>query len=241
MDLNKDFTIIIPTFHEAKNIPELLWRISQINFGDRCFEVIVVDDNSEDGTVEIANSLSAKYPWLKLIVRHGEKSLSLSVIDGFKNASYPILVVMDADLSHPPEKIPEMLTALSDPNVDLVIGSRYIEGGSIDEKWPITRKLVSRLSGTLARILISSNVKDPLSGFLALRRNTFFSGTSFEPVGWKIGLEIIIKCQCKKIIEIPIRFSQRSSGNSKLNFKVAFNYFRHVIRLTRYKLFYSKQ
>ena len=216
MIVDNNFTIIIPTYEEAENIPELAKRISQVNFGGRCFEVILVDDNSADGTVDVVKHLSKQYPWLKLVVRQAKRDLSRSILDGFSHASYPILITMDADLSHPPEKIPEMLELLSQPGVDVVLGSRYLPGGSTDVKWPFTRKLISRLGALMANWLILSDVRDPLSGFLAIRQQTFMTGETLKPIGWKIGLEIMVKCHCKNIREVPIHFSDRYEKNDEL-------------------------
>lgn len=234
---NQNFSIIVPTFHEAKNIPELIKRIAEVNFGPRAFEVILVDDKSNDGIEEVVQSLQIQFPWLRLIVRKGERGLSESILDGFKAAKYPILITLDADLSHPPEKIPEMLLTLEQPGVDVVIGSRYIKGGSSDELWPIVRKGLSRLGALIARILIGVPVKDPLSGFMAIRGKMLKPDIKLQPIGWKIGLEIMVKCRCKQIREIPIHFAQRTVGVSKLNFNVMIKYLHHLTQLICFKLF----
>ncbi|MCD6039171.1 MAG: Undecaprenyl-phosphate mannosyltransferase [Gammaproteobacteria bacterium] len=233
---SKNFSIVIPTFHEARNIPELVKRIAHIDFGTRIFEVILMDDDSQDGIEEIVETLQGQYAWLKLIIRKGKKGLSESVLEGFEQANYPVWIVMDADLSHPPEKIPEMLAALAQSQVDLVIGSRYIHGGSSDEMWPIVRRALSHLAAFVARIVIGLSINDPLSGFLALKRETFYAGAKLEPIGWKIGLEIMVKCRCKQIQEIPIHFTQRTQGASKLSLKVIINYLRHLSRLIKFKI-----
>jgi dolichol-phosphate mannosyltransferase len=231
-----NFSVVVPTYREVKNLRALVERISQMDFGDCQFELIIVDDNSQDGTEALVASLQQSYPWLKLIKRRAPKSLSASALEGFHQALYPIVILMDADLSHPPEKILAMLSALQSGQVDFVIGSRYVQGGTADEIWPVTRKLTSRLSAFLARILISAKVKDPLSGFFAVRKTTLASGDPLEPIGWKLGLEIMLKCRCQHIQEIPIHFSERLQGKSKLNLKVALDYLRHLNRLLWYKL-----
>ncbi len=234
---NDGFSIIIPTYHEANNLPNLVKRIAQVNFGSRDFEVILADDNSQDNTLAVAKQLSIQYPWLKLLTRHGKKrDLSQSILDGYDAAQYPILITMDADLSHPPEKIPDMLTILNDPTVDAVIGSRYIPGGSTDPSWPITRVFTSKLAAWIAQFFLRIPVKDPLSGFLAIRKQTLLAGDTLKPIGWKIGLEIIIKCHCHHIREIPIYFSQRQQGTSKLNVKISFDYLRHITYLLWHKI-----
>ena len=225
------FTIVIPTFREEKNIRELVKRISMVDFSDRHFEVLLVDDNSQDGIIETVRQLSVNYPWLKLIVRQEKKCLSQSILMGFKHAQFPLLITMDADLSHPPEKIPELLAAIDNPQVDYVIGSRYIMGGSCDQAWPLRRKFTSQFSAFLANTLIFSHVriKDPLSGFCVIRKRTLELADPLRPIGWKIGLELMVKCRCRNIVEIPIDFSERNLGVSKLNLKIGFNYFRHII------------
>jgi dolichol-phosphate mannosyltransferase len=233
--MDKHFTIIIPSYREAANLRELVERIAKVNFGDRQFEVLLIDDNSNDGIIDAVHTLSHDYPWLNILIRDGKRDLSQSVIKGFENARYPILITMDADLSHPPEKIPLLLEMLDQPNVDIVIGSRYIPGGSVDKKWPFLRKLSSRMAALLARAVLPQSIKDPLSGFLAVRKSTFEAGDPLEPIGWKIGLELMVKCRCKNVREIPIHFSLRRRGKSKLNFRISMAYFCHVGAIMKYK------
>lgn len=231
------FSIIVPTYQEAKNIGELVRQIAAVDFGTNQFEVIIVDDNSQDGTEEIVKDLQSRYPFLRLLARRGKKSLSLSVIDGFKHAVHPVLISMDADLSHPPTKIPEMLNALLNDDTDLVLGSRYIAGGESDGAWPIHRKMISRFAAFITRMLTAIPVSDPLSGFFTVRKSTFLSGDPLDPVGWRMALEIMIKCHCKKIREVPIHFSQRYKGHSKLNFKIILKDMAQIHKLAWYKIF----
>ncbi len=231
------FSIIVPTFREANNISALVKRIAKVDFGARQFELILMDDNSNDGIADIVRNLQPIYPWLRLIIRTGKKGLSESVIEGFSHAQYPIWVIMDADLSHPPEKIPEMLTALAQPGVNIVIGSRYVEGGSSDDQWPLIRRVFSHFAAWAARVLVGVPVKDPLSGFVMLKKETLIAGKKLEPIGWKIGLEIMVKCRCRHIQEVPIYFAQRTQGASKLSLKVIINYLQHVHRLIWFKMF----
>ncbi len=240
MHINDGFTIVVPTYCEANNIKELLKRIHDNDFRHQQFEIILVDDNSQDGTIEIVNELIRSYPHLKLIIRQGKRNLSAAILDGLLQAKFALVVTMDADLSHPPEKINELLNALINNNADLVIGSRYVTGGNVDPTWPLPRKIASRLSAFVARKLFVPNITDPLSGFLALNKEKILSISQLEPIGWKIGLEIIVKCHCKNIYEVPIHFSQRLRGKSKLNFKIASAYFYHIFRLLQYKLSLKK-
>ena len=231
----QDVSIIIPTYREAKNIPTLVKRFQQVDFANRHFEVLIVDDNSQDGIVDVVAEFAKFNPWLKLMIHQGKRSLSQSVMAGMSQASFPVIVVMDADLSHPPEKIPQMLDVLSEPGVDFVIGSRYVAGGNTDEKWPVSRKITSKIAALLAKALLTSKVSDPLSGFFAVRKSTCIAGDELQPVGWKIGLEVMVKCHCKNIREIPIHFSERLLGKSKLNTSVVASYLRHIVLLSKYK------
>jgi dolichol-phosphate mannosyltransferase len=234
--INTPFSIIVPTYREVTNVPALVQRIGSVDFKGRLFEVILVDDNSNDGTVERVEELKRDYPWLKILVRSAPRNLSQSVLDGYAAAIYPLLIIMDADLSHPPEKIPEILLWLDDPKVDLVLGSRYIDGGGFDKKWPLRRVLISRFSALLANVVLSAKVKDPLSGFVGIRKERYSSGGKINTLGWKIGLELMVKCHCVNIKEVPIIFSERSSGKSKLNLKIGLEYITQVIQL----FFFSK-
>jgi dolichol-phosphate mannosyltransferase len=144
---------------------------------------------------------------------------------------------MDADLSHPPEKIPEMLAVFEKSGADVVIGSRYVEGGSSDKLYPFSRKFFSRATALMARVLLAVSAKDPLSGFLVFRKEKFFSGIQLKPIGWKLGLEFMVKCHCKNIREVPIHFSDRTQGVSKVSFKVGMDYIRHLVRLMLFKVF----
>lgn len=234
--LQENFSIIIPTLREVNNIPALIQRIANIPFNVAEFEVIIVDDDSKDGVDVIIQSFQQQYPWLKFVIRYGEKSLSQAVIDGVTIARYPIIIVMDADLSHPPEKIPEMLSLLANRNVDIVIGSRYVAGGSIDSVWPFARKIASKTAAALARLVIGQPVADPLSGFIGIRKNTILAGSALTPIGWKISLEMMVKCHCQVIKEIPIHFADRHHGRSKMNFRVLIQYLLHLQRLFLYKI-----
>ena len=139
---------------------------------------------------------------------------------------------MDADLSHPPEAIPRMLQALQD-GADFALGSRYVPGGSTDEGWGVFRWLNSRIATVLARPL--TPLKDPMSGFFAIRRERFETAAPLSPVGYKIGLEMYVKGRCACPAEVPIHFANRRWGQSKLSFKEQLQYLRHLRRLFIFK------
>ena len=148
-------------------------------------------------------------------------------------ARHDVLVVMDADLSHPPEAIPRLLETLARPGVDFVLGSRYVEGASIDQNWGMLRRLNSLVARWLARLV--TNVRDPSSGFFALRRHTFLAGDEFDPIGYKIGLELMVKCHCIGVREVPIDFARRLHGTSKLDLRERIDYLRHIKRLVGFR------
>lgn len=224
-------SVVVPTYREAENLPELVRRIDAVRAAhDLNIELLLMDDDSRDGTEEVVATMSQ--PWVRLIVRKENRGLSPAVIDGFRAAQNDVLLVMDADLSHPPEKIPEMVEALEN-GADFVIGSRYAKGGTTDEAWGILRWINSKVATLLARPF--TRVADPMSGFIALRRAAFLGATSLNPIGYKIGLELLVKCACRDIREVPIHFSQRLHGQSKLSLREQLRYLKHLRRLAVFK------
>ncbi|HEU4345974.1 MAG TPA: polyprenol monophosphomannose synthase [Candidatus Binatia bacterium] len=227
-------TVVVPTYHEVENLRPLVMRISgAMSEAKRPYEIIIVDDDSRDGTDQAVRELNdLGYP-IRLIARVGKRDLSAAVIRGFSEAKGETLICMDADLSHPPEAIPRILKCLEEPGVDLVLGSRYIPGGSTDEQWGLIRSINSRIATALARPFTS--VKDPMSGFFAVPRTVYEKSAPLNPIGFKIALELIVKCRCSVIREIPIRFLPRQFGESKLSITERLNYLRHLNRLWRFK------
>jgi len=222
--------VIVPTYNEKDNIDELVQRVSKANPGA---EIVIVDDNSPDGTSDRARELAKSYR-MKVVTRSGKLGLSSAVMEGFATATGDILVVMDADLSHLPEKIPELVGRIESGEAELVFGSRHVEGGSI-ENWPFYRKIISRGAALLARGL--TKVKDPMSGFFVLKRSVI-DGVTLDPVGYKIGLEILVKGKYSKVIEVPIRFANRKAGKSKLGGYEMLRYIDHVSMLYEHRRFW---
>ncbi len=213
-------TVIVPTFNEAKNLPELARRILAAASG---VEILVVDDASKDGTADRARELG-----LRVVERLDERGLSTAVLRGLAEAGAEICVVMDADLSHPPEAIPALLRAVEE-GADIAVGSRYVPGGDIDN-WPLLRRWIS-LSGTaLARPLTPA--RDPLAGFFCLRRG-LLKGVELKPRGFKILLEILARTGCRKIAEVPIHFEDRAAGESKFGPAERRDYLKQVWTLYR--------
>jgi dolichol-phosphate mannosyltransferase len=181
----------------------------------------------------VCANLAAEYP-VRLVVRKNQRGLSSAVIHGMHCAAGTILVVMDADLSHPPERIPDLVSALQSAGADFVIGSRYVPGGSTDEDWGWLRWLNSKVATLLAWPLTAAH--DPMAGFFAIRSSTIKSAGKLDPIGYKIGLELLVKAGCRKIAEIPISFRDRLHGHSKLTLTEQINYLRHLLRLYKFKL-----
>lgn len=207
-------SIVIPTYNERDNLPLLVNEIFTTikEQKDIDLEIIVVDDNSPDGTGDVAETLTKTYP-LKVIHRKGKLGLGSAVMEGFCSSQREYLGVMDADLSHDPIILSEMIHSLKD--FDIVIGSRFNEGSTVDN-WRIDRKIISKVGVWLASNL--TKVSDPLSGYFVLRREVLNNMKLTSP-GYKILLEILVKGRYKKIREIPFRFRTREHSVSKLDYK----------------------
>ena len=227
----RSVSVIVPTYKEVENLPLLSERLDKVRQKHHLsLELLIMDDDSQDGTEELVSSIDKD--WITLVVRKNERGLSKAVVEGLKLARGEVFVVMDADLSHPPEKIPEMLAEL-EKGADFVMGSRYVTGGQTGDSWGLFRWLNSRVATLLARPLTS--VKDPMSGFFALPRTTFESACDLNPIGYKIGLELMVKCNLFCIEEIPIHFENRQFGKSKLTLTQQKKYLQHLFRLFIYK------
>lgn len=224
-------TVIVPTFREVENIPHLVERFRVLRETSGLdLELLLMDDNSEDGSDRLVESLAL--PWVTLVTRKTDRGLSQAVLEGLRRSTRDLVVVMDADLSHPPEKIPELLAALEN-GADLAVGSRFVEGGSTADDWGPFRWLNSRVATLLALPL--TTISDPMSGFFAMRRSTLNAASGFDPIGYKILLEAIVKCRCRHVVEVPIHFDNRRFGHSKLSIKEQLKYFRHLRRLYIYR------
>jgi len=224
-------SIIVPTYKEKENIPKLFDRIFKVFKTNKISgEIIVVDDDSQDGTEEVVNKYIKNGAPVKLIVRKDERGLASACIAGFKQAEGNVLLVMDADLQHPPEKIPELINAIKN-GTDIAIASRYIEGGSTGE-WGIGRRIVSKGASGLANTLFKEikNIKDKESGFFAFRKKVI-KDVQLKPKGYKILLEILILGNYGKAEEVAYEFGERSEGESKLGVSIIFSYISHLISL----------
>ena len=216
-----DVSIIVPTYNERERLEELVAALAGV-FEDRRIrgEIVVVDDNSPDGTGAIADGLTRRFP-LQVVHRSGKLGLGSAVIEGFRRARAPVLGVMDADLSHPPSILPGMLAALQALGVDAVVGSRYIPGGGA-KNWPFLRLAMSRFACVLAWPL--TPVRDATSG-LFLARRAAIEGVTISAAGFKICLELLMRSRIASIAEVPYVFADRAAGESKMTTREAMGYF----------------
>jgi dolichol-phosphate mannosyltransferase len=221
-----DASVVIPTYNERENLKEIIESI--LSVAD--VEVVVVDDKSPDGTANLARELSHTYNIL-VLEREGKLGLSSAILDGINASSNPIVGVIDADLSHDPRIIPQLISAVRD-GADMALGSRKTKGGGVDG-WPAWRRATSWGAALLARPL--TNVKDPMSGFFFINKNAI-EGVKLDTIGFKLGLEIIVKGRMKNIVEVPYIFKDRKLGKSKLTGSEFKNYIKHLVRLYRYKM-----
>ncbi len=236
--------IVIPTYNEAENIEELLREIKRSleRAGIDSYEAIVVDDSSSDGTAEIAKrALEELNIPGRVIVRSGSRGLTSAIVRGFAESRGRYVVVMDADLQHPPEAIPELFKKAWTLDLDIVVASRYIKGGGI-EGMPIHRRFMSRVAALITRILIpqARGIRDPLSGFFLVERSVI-EGMSTEDVerhgkSFKILLEILVKGKYEKVTEHPYLFRPRRRGKSKLGIRESIEFIRQVMELSEYRL-----
>jgi len=227
-------SIVLPTYNERENIVTMINRVR-----DKCvrhnlnFEIVVIDDDSPDGTWKIVEDVFKTDSNVKLLRRIGKKGLASAIIDGINYTKNDSIVVMDSDLSHDLEIIDKMYHALQD--CDIVIGSRYVKGGRI-EGWTLKRKIISRGATLIAKLLLFRPEKDPLSGFFMIRKNAFEAVKELlKPKGYKILLELLVKGDFV-VKEIPFTFRNRTKGKSKLTKGVMKEYLKMILELIIFKI-----
>jgi dolichol-phosphate mannosyltransferase len=233
------FSFVVPTYNEAGGIERLLRALDDVfkqNGLDG--EIVVVDDNSPDGTGAIVDGLATELP-VRCLHRPGKLGLSSGVIDGwaFARPESRALGAMDADFSHDIRIVPQMVAALESGEYGLAIGSRYVKGGGI-VNWPKRRIITSMVACALARPL--TNVKDITSGYFLVKREAL-DGVQLDPIGFKIGLEVVAKAHYGRAIEIPYVFTDRVVGESKLNQSEIFNYLKQLRNLYAARLLPGKR
>ncbi len=225
-------SFVIPTYNESGNIAPLVERLSR-TLDSYQYEILFVDDNSKDGTADIANGLASRYP-VKVLVRKEERGLATAVLHGIKHARGNIIGVMDADLQHPPEVNAALIQAIQ-KGADMAVASRYVPGGGCPN-WSLVRRVISKGALTLAHVFLPASrpVKDPMSGFYMFRRDGI-NQIQFSPTGYKILLEMLVMGNFRSVVEVPFIFEDRSSGASKMKARQQIDYLKHIFSLMRRK------
>jgi dolichol-phosphate mannosyltransferase len=232
-DSQTKFALILPTLNEAGNIGTVLTKVRDVLEPlDIPYEVIVVDDGSTDGTPEIVSQFAEADKKVRILSRHGETGLAGAVIHGWNHSDAQLLGLMDADLQHPPELLPALLSAMEDGH-DIAVASRYAARDGV-RGWNPLRIAISRASTwvTLPFQRKGLRVKDPMSGFFIVRREAI-DGLSFEAKGFKLLLEILVRANIRSALEIPFHFGRRHAGKSKASAAVAFHYVHLLGKLSR--------
>lgn len=232
-------SLVVPTYNERKSLEELLPRLDKVAASvTQHVELIVVDDNSPDGTAEYAENFQPESKMTVLVVkRAGKFGLASAVIEGWRAARGELLGVMDADGSHDETIIPNMLEALLTTPAEVAVGSRYVAGGGMGD-WPLVRQIISRVACALGGFLCPA--KDVTSGFIMFRREVL-EGVSLDPIGFKIGLEVMVRGRYRVFTEVPYVFTDRKKGRSKLSSREVIAYLVQLGRLFMYRYRHPQQ
>jgi dolichol-phosphate mannosyltransferase len=226
-----DLSIIIPTYNEAGNVKKIVKQINAILKTEPChYEILFVDD-SQDHTPRILEQLVHEFPVVRTIHRQNKTGLASAVVEGFQHCLGSKIIVMDADLQHPPELLPLLFKRLAE--ADIVIPSRFVAGGS-DGGLNVIRRAISWTARTIGRLAIKKlhNISDCTSGFFGLNR-AVITNAHLDPIGWKILIEVLVKGNYHSVHEIPYVFQTRDSGKSKMSLQEQGNFLRHIARLIR--------
>lgn len=219
-----ELAIIVPTFNERDNVAKLISYLDAALVGIR-WEAIFVDDDSPDDTADVVRAISRQDGRIRCTHRIGRRGLSTACIEGMLSASAPYIAVIDADLQHDEKLLPQMLNVLKNEDVDVVVGSRYVQGGGIGE-WNESRARISRFATRLGKRFVPETLTDPMSGFFMLRRSALQEIVrSLSGVGFKILLDIFASAKRElKFRELPYQFRTRTAGESKLDNQAAWDY-----------------
>lgn len=222
---DRKLLVVIPTYNEALTLPSLVQRLEGVDAG-RKLHILVVDDNSPDGTGDLVLGLAAGRPWIHLLGRERPMGLGSAYRAGFQWAldrGYPLIAEMDADLSHDPAALPDLLRAM-DEGADLAIGSRYVDGGG-SRGWPLGRRVLSRGGNIFARTVLSLSVRDVTTGFRIYRneavRLILETGTQCDGYGFQVEGVFLVARAGGRIREVPILFVDRAYGESKMTAAIA--------------------
>ncbi len=228
-----DLSIIVPSFNEGENVETLSQKIMTAFSGlNVAYEILFIDDSRDDTPLLLAK-LSQTFPQVRYVHRDNHRGLGTAVVEGFLRSHADVMIVMDADLQHPPELLPEIFNQLK--CYDIVIPSRFIAGGDAGGL-NVFRKFVSWSARALGQVFIKRlrHVSDCTGGYFGLRRSVI-KGVALDPIGWKILIEVLVKGNYTSICELPYVFHARDAGASKMSLKEQWNYLRHIFRLMGYK------
>jgi len=219
-----ELAVVIPTFNEVGNYEELIRRLSRVLDGIQ-WELVFVDDDSPAGTAERIHALSLRAPRIRCLRRVGRRGLSSACVEGMLATGAPCLAVMDADMQHDEALLRQMLQVLRDDGADLVVGTRYMEGGDVGQ-WQSSRQRISSLATSLSQRLLGLRLRDPMSGFFMIRRSAFEAAVyRLSSIGFKILVDLVVSSpQPLRVTELPYRFRDRHAGHSKLDNRVAWDY-----------------
>src|ERR1700676_2814100 len=220
-----ELSIVVPTFNERENIAELIGRLV-VCLENRSWEVVFVDDDSPDGTADVVREHAAADSRVRCLQRIGRRGLSSACVEGMLATTARYLAVIDADLQHDERLLPQMLDSLKQGDTDIVVGSRYAPGGDISD-WDARRARMSRLAVRLSRVLVPSELTDPMSGFFMMRRSVLDgSAHRLSAIGFKILADLFASSpRPLRFKELPYRFRVRRAGDSKLDSVTAWDYF----------------
>lgn len=230
-----ELSVIVPTYNETENIRPLTERLTKsMKDAGLKLEMLIVDDESTGSaeTEKIVKALQGEGHPVKIHCRKKSegRGLSSAVLLGFKLAAYQTIMCMDADLQHEPESVPAVAAPVLEGTAEFTVGSRLVEGGGLGFEWSVIRQLISKVATLLAWFVASST--DPMSGFFCTRKEILARGVdTINPIGFKIGLEIMARCRCSPVVDVAITFQERLAGESKLEAKTMIRYVEQLAHL----------
>ncbi|MHA4838896.1 glycosyltransferase [Sphingopyxis sp. MSC1_008] len=219
-----EVAVVVPTLNEAANVEKLIEKLSVVLAG-RGWEVVFVDDNSPDGTSELVRRIGRGSRHVRIVQRVGRRGLSSAVVEGILATAAPVIAVMDGDLQHSEDALPQLIDAIVNDGADIAVGTRYVAGGGIGD-WDKERARMSRLATRAGQIALGTDVSDPMSGFFAVRRDAFERALPrLSAIGFKILIDILASSPAPlKVAEIPYQFRTREAGESKIGARVIAEY-----------------
>ena len=225
-----ELTVVVPTYNESKNIPEMVRRLSE-TLKDISWELIFVDDSSPDGTADVVRSIAREDHRIRLISRHNRRGLASAVVEGALAASADVVAVMDGDLQHDESVLPDMYAKVRDGEADVVSASRFLREDGADGLSSATRVAISNNGIKLSNLVFNLKMTDPLTGFFVVRRDVVRRALpELSELGFKVLMDVIISAKPRpRVMEVPFKFRERQHGESKLDNKVMYEFFLFVL------------